>query len=292
MDAKSVVLRQQMRNRVLEEIYDQTGGAAMRCASIDEVANKLGIGDEDWRDVHDYLLRSHFLDLRGPRLVSMTNGGARYVENLVLKRQEQRYKLLRAFYEKVESRTDAFISQQQMAECAARVRVPHADADLAWQWLKDEGLLEQKTVINWSITHDGVREVEQSVSAPQEATDHFPADVSNAYHVYNISGPVGAIQSGSGNTATFVQNVAVGNDALNAMAQLRAAAEKLSGTDREEALELVDTIEHQAKVPKPKKALIRQCGEGLATKLKEIDVAALMGLIMRGIEIAQSAGLG
>jgi hypothetical protein len=288
MDGKTVAQRQRVRDLVLEEIHDQTGGEPMRFASIDEVAKKLGLG-EDWREAHSYLLQSGYLEMRGPRLISMTNYGVRYMEDLVLKRQEQRYKLLRAFYDLVGSRTEAGVSDQQMTECAARVRVAKDDAMLAWQWLKNEGLLQQRTPVRWMITHDGVREIEDSVTSPQEATTHFPPDVSNTYHTYNISGPVGAIQSGSNNTATFVQNVALGTDAVNAMAQLRAAAESRDGDDREEALELVDAIEEEAKASKPKKALIKQCGEGLATKLKGIDVVSLVGIIMRGIEIAQSA---
>jgi hypothetical protein len=288
MDAKTVAQRQRTRDRVLEEIHDQTGGEPMPGADIDDVAAKLGLGEE-WREAHSYLLQSRLLDMRGPRLVSMTNHGVRYMEQLVLRRQEQRYKLLRAFYEAVNSRTEAVLLQQHLADVAKRVRVSQDDAELAWRWLKDEGLLESRGVLAWGITHAGVVEVEESVSSPQEATPHFPANVSNVYHTYHIGGSVGAIQSGADNTATFVQNVALGTDAVNAMAQLRAAAEQRSGEDREAAIELVDAIEEQSKAPRPKKALIKQCGEGLATTLKEIDVVSLVGIIMRGIEIAQSA---
>jgi hypothetical protein len=104
---------------------------------------------------------------------------------------------------------------------------------------------------------------------------------------------VGTIQSGSHNVAHVVQNVAIGDDVVRAIARLRQAANSLDGDDREDAVALVDGIEQQVKSAKPNKTMIKAAGESLASKikLKEIDVVALLSLIMNAATAFAHAGM-
>lgn len=293
MEAKSVARQREIRDRFMEEVYDQSGGDPMCWPDVDEVAQHLGLEYDEWRPVHTYLLRAGLLDSRGPRLVSMTTYGVDYVENMVLKRQEQRFKLLREIYEALEGSQSKVLPGKGFYECADAVRLARSEAEDAREWLYKQDLLRGFDGEGGvQLTQSGVQEVERSLAHPNEATEHFPMSVvQNVTHNYQISGPVGALQSGSHNTATVVQNVAVGDSAMTALAQLRHAAEKLSGEDREEAIELVDTIEEQVRSRKPKKSVIKQCGEGLAGKIKEIDVVALVSLLLNAAQAASAAGM-
>jgi hypothetical protein len=200
---------------------------------------------------------------------------------MIQRKQEQRFALLRNVYDATGGRTSVSIDNEELTECGRRAGLDDSQTQAAEEWLTNEGLLEGVTLQSVSLTHQGVVEIEASMTDPEEPTDHFPASViQHVTNNYQINAPVGSIQTGSQNTANVTQSVAVGDEVMKHIVTLRQAANKLDADRREEALELVETIESEAQSSKPKKSVIRQCGEGLKTLLAPIDVVQIVAMIM------------
>ena len=117
-------------------------------------------------------------------------------EEIVLMRQQNRYRLLRRFYEEVEGRTStpvdfwAFAKQEGLSP---------DEAEDALDYLTDEGLVEPVAMGGLrTLSHAGRREVEASVRSPATSTPHFPGTVIATYHFHET---VGVVQTGASSTA-------------------------------------------------------------------------------------------
>jgi hypothetical protein len=136
----------------------------------------------------------------------------------------------------------------------------------ACNYLVGEGLIvamievaEFPAPIGVQITHKGIDEMEQTLEAPTEPTQHFPPAVS----VINIHGSVigSPIQSGSPGAQ---QEVSVGDLNLDAVHEfLGQYAAQAAGLDlpvaaAEEMAAEIDTVKAQLRSPKPKHRIIRE----------------------------------
>jgi hypothetical protein len=113
------------------------------------------------------------------------------------------------------------------------------------------------------MTHQGVREVEDAESRPQEPTLHFPA------HIVNITGGniiaggnfQGPVQQG---TSHSTQTVSTSPNDLQPLADfVREMKAALGGSDipqeaKQEALAEIAVIEAQLVSPRPKQGIIRE----------------------------------
>jgi hypothetical protein len=191
------------------------------------------------------------------------------MKDVVEARDRQRYRLLKAAYEILGPQTNASIDLQEVAE---RAGISADDAQLAHQYLTNEGLMK------WfghdlGITHEGIREAEDSIRRPDRGTEHFsPA-------VINIHGNVGAVQTGQGSVAHVSQGTrAATEDGTRELLQrLRDHIEEEPGDNRADAKELVESIEQQVEAGAPKRRVLRALTESLITVLttpKAIEAAA------------------
>lgn len=151
------------------------------------------------------------------------------------------------------------------SDITAQLGLDAKASDVIAEYLVQEGLLEWTTMGLISITHYGVREIEQAVAEPDTPTEHFPplAFTQNVIHVESMVGS--AIQQGSSDSTQSVGAPALDVNALrDVIAQLEAAlaAIVLEDDERAEASAQIATMNAQLGSPKPRPAILR---ESLAT---------------------------
>lgn len=137
----------------------------------------------------------------------------------------------------------------------------------ACNYLIGEGLVVPKLAveefpapIGVQITHWGIKEMEQSLEAPDQPTQHFPPAIS----VINIHGPVigSAIQSGSPGAQ---QDVSIGDLDLGAVHEfldqfdVQVADLDLPSPAAQELAAEIATVKAQLSSPKPKHHIIKAC---------------------------------
>lgn len=126
------------------------------------------------------------------------------------------------------------------------------------EYLRDESLLESKTLGGGiSITHDGIIEIEYSLTNPDSPTDHFLPI--NVIHIENMNNS--AIQQGSNySTQNINFNVDKSEDLKKIINELEDIKEQLT-LDRlvfEELVSEIDTLKSQIKSPKPKNIIVTE----------------------------------
>jgi hypothetical protein len=135
----------------------------------------------------------------------------------------------------------------------------------ACQYLEGEFLIEgtrtmwgHLTPFAVNITHQGIKEMEQSLQAPARPTEHFPPAISIIHVEGSLIGS--PIQSGSpGARQEVTVDINLG-DVRDFIGQLESALPGLN-LPAEESQELaaeVATIRAQVESPKPKKNIIRE----------------------------------
>jgi hypothetical protein len=113
-------------------------------------------------------------------------------------KQQLRYQLLAKLYELTEgSRRNRVDVDQLMDESGVERKAFYH----VLQYLVDEGLAKRINLVA-EITHEGIREMEESLQAPTESTTHFSAQIIQHFH-----GPVGAVQTGSQPVADVTQQI-------------------------------------------------------------------------------------
>lgn len=130
------------------------------------------------------------------------------------------------------------------------------------QYLINEGLLDARGLGGGiGISHNGVLEIEDSLSNPTKSTEHFPPV--NIINVQSMNNSV--IQQGSNHSTQNVnitsKNV---NDLKNFIAELKQSIDKmqLETEKQSELLSEIATLEAQSNSPKPKASII---GEALVS---------------------------
>lgn len=123
---------------------------------------------------------------------------------LVLKKQQNRYKMLKAVYEAGSSEYRP-VNFYDIGKELGLVREEINDAEL---YLLGQGLItrfdDQGGV---RLMHRGTVEVENSIQHPNKPTEHFSTQVIQP--VQNFYGAVGAVQTASYSTASVTQNIGV-----------------------------------------------------------------------------------
>jgi len=180
----------------------------------------------------------------------------------IQKRQAQRLLVMQAIFEASGGSESTSVSGPELLE-----KLGLSDQDLgdACQYLEGEHLIEGTRTM-WghltpyiiNITHRGLKEMEQSLQAPNEPTEHFPPAIS----IVNVHGNIigSAIQSGSpGARQEVAAEISIG-DVRDFLAQLEKSVPELNLRE-DESQELtaeIATIKAQVASPKPKKNIIRE----------------------------------
>src|ERR1044071_675704 len=128
--------------------------------------------------------------------------------------EKRRFKFLKGVYDASEGVAGRTLNAAALQEALG------FDGAEAWKimlYLTKQGLT--KVGNGWvEITHQGMLEVEAAHRRPDQPTEHFESEAFRS--VVNVYGPVGALMTGAGATASVVQN--------------------LSGTDRAEILKALE----------------------------------------------------
>lgn len=207
-----------------------------------------------------------------------------------------RFKLLRALYEF--SGGDQF-KWAPLSDLGALAGLNEAQADLASEYLKSEGLLEYMAFGPLvGITHRGVKEVEDALEHPDRPTRYFsPVSVMNVgvmigstvHAGYNRSGDnisIGgdAIGSAVGRDAGVkardivaqVQNSGIDDDLKRKLATAAEMIDALDGStdDRVDAADALGKLNEEMQKPSPEPARVRR----LLNHVKDIapPVASLL----------------
>jgi hypothetical protein len=179
------------------------------------------------------------------------------------RRRANRLRVMRAIFDMSGGSEDQEVLGQELT---AQVELTPQELGDACHYLAGEGLIEEampdmgaSPVPYWiNITHQGIREIEESLQAPTEPTEHFPPVVS----VINIQGNVigSPIQSGSPGAKQDVSlEISLGNirDFLSQLEQTAPTLELPAEASQELAAEIA-TLRAQVDSPKPKRHIIRE----------------------------------
>jgi hypothetical protein len=178
----------------------------------------------------------------------------------VINEDKIRYTVLRKLYEKAGPSEDLIIpyrdlvTEEELNENQVRPIV---------KYLENEGLT--KVNLNGgdapvlSITHQGIKEVEQSIKQPDKPTEHFQPIV-----IQTFLGPVGVVQTGNDNTANVTQHNTLDiSEALKLIQELRQQALSLPQEKQEEAIEQLEDIEAEIQLPNPKPSRVKATMQAL-----------------------------
>ena len=147
-------------------------------------------------------------------------------------------------------------------------------------YLSDEGLLKHRSLGGGIvITHDGIIEIEDSLSNPDNSTRHFLPI--NVIHIENMTNS--AIQQGtSSSIKTTDFNIDKSDDLKRIISGLENIKEQIT-IDRlvfEELVSEIDTLKSQAKSPKPKNIIVTESLKTIRSVLEGVAGNAATPLII------------
>lgn len=179
------------------------------------------------------------------------------------KRDHNRHALLRAVYELADGEaTD--VDYSSMYKKGEELGMSHEETESAFSWLQDKGLLKGHTNTSFTLKREGVDEMEESLRDPAHRTEHFPPIAT--FNTINIhGGAVGSVQTGSHNVANVAQqfNTSAVADVLKLIEQLKGHLGEVQEEHQQEATELVEAIEEQAKSSSPKASRVKSYAQAL-----------------------------
>jgi len=162
----------------------------------------------------------------------------------------QRLALLEAIYELADGNENALVP---IHEAFQQAGIDGLSAESAMTWLTNEGLATKATNDHARLLHDGVAEYEKALKDPEHATAHFQPSVINT--VFNI-GTVGNLQTGANSTINQTAGTP-GEQLPRLLAELRAAAQQIDGSTRDEVTEVIDSLEAATKKPKINATMVK-----------------------------------
>jgi hypothetical protein len=175
----------------------------------------------------------------------------------IVEKQKKRYSLLLKIYEL----TDGDEAKPIMLETPG----PEAELLSAIDYLSGEGLVESLAdgVPFVRISHQGVVEVEKSITNPREPTEHFLPQVIQYFYA-----TVGSVQTGEQSVAYVSQNI--GNpEVLQLVEMLRSHLDNGSLESEREGNELVDGLQGEVKAVSPNQSRVKLYLKGLETFMKD-----------------------
>lgn len=194
--------------------------------------------------------------------------------NSIQNKKQDRFKFLKAIYDAVDGEQNSIIDGALIGQ---NLGFDRSYTKNVFYYLQEEALIEGMGAgLHLSITHYGIKEVEQALSEPEKPTEHFlPFNQYNTINISNMNG--GAIQQ-----ATINSNISiVSNDTIINVENYIEKIRKFVNEDiedkelKDELLADIETISQQSKSPKPKSAILKLT----LNSIKDILVGSLGGAI-------------
>ena len=186
-----VALYVDIAHRLPENITD----SELQCA-IEELVNKKYIVFEPGPGVRTRFVQGPFFSAWKKEIekqINMLTGNDTMVN--LNKLNEMRFGFLKALYDESKGNSFNIVDMNQIGKSLS---FTNENLDTVTKYLSDEGLLEYKTLDGGiSITHYGIKEVEDALGSPKEATEHFPpiVNITNIGSMQNSNLQQGNIQS-------------------------------------------------------------------------------------------------
>lgn len=149
----------------------------------------------------------------------------------------------------------------------------------AARYLSDEGLLTIRDDDGSGhsprgpylfLTHKGIVEVEQSITRPTKATEHFAATV-----IQHFNASVGTVQTGPNSTTHATQQFGADPpEIFKRTESLRRHVQTFPEGSREEATQLIEALEDELRLSKPRKVRVKAF-------LRELDTMTDAGPIKK-----------
>lgn len=196
--------------------------------------------------------------------------------------QRKRFQFLQKLYEDTNGSEFESINLSELGE---KLGFSDSETDKTYDYLHAKGLIEDVDLGGSAgITHQGIVEVENALSKPDEPTSYFPPI--NYIHVEQMIGS--QIQQGKNQSS---QVLTFNNNDLEAIlkfvSDLRSQLSelKLNEEIRAEVTSDITTIESQAKSPRPKSTIIKECLSSIKTILEGIAGNVIATLLIQQISI-------
>jgi hypothetical protein len=187
-----------------------------------------------------------------------------------------RFLFLKKIYETTNGERHAGIG---VDELAADFKMEIKEAQNIIDYLCEEGLLRRIAMRIVGISHEGVLEVEEALSNPDQATDHFlPFNVINIGQMHNSTLMQG--NTNSSLTSITISKTTSGN-ITELIKMLKKDIDKLGllAEDQGDLNAEINTMEAQLKSSKPKTNILKEC---LITTRSILEKAA-GGVVAHGI---------
>lgn len=172
-------------------------------------------------------------------------------QNIILKKQENRYKILLELWRAAEGREYTMVN---FFDVASNVGFDKEQATEIYYYLSGEGFFELDAAGGAvTLSHRAIVEIEKSIKYPQHSTEHFPSTV-----IQNFNAPVGSVQTGNHNAANVNQNIGQNfSEILEQLTTLKNQFQMSSAIDKEEAVEIVDDLQKEIVKEMPNKNKIK-----------------------------------
>lgn len=177
--------------------------------------------------------------------------------NNIEEKKKKRFLFLQNLYNR---KTEAGLQIENTEDICKDLGISFAEGDLIVDYLNDEGLLKSQSDGNQiiSITHAGIIEVEEALSKPNQATEHFlPLNMIYVGEMHNSQ----IMQGSTGSNQTF--NLTEHN--LESLEKFIEIIDKRfselqfnSDDDKYEAIAEIQTIKTQLVSPRPKELVIQE----------------------------------
>jgi hypothetical protein len=132
------------------------------------------------------------------------------------------------------------------------------------------------------LTHKGIVEVEQSITSPTKATEHFAATV-----IQHFNASVGTVQTGPNSTAHATQQLVAGPpEAFKRTESLRRHVQTLPDGPQEEATQLIEALEDEFRLSKPRKARVKAFLRGLDTMTDASPVKKVLKTLAKQYDVS------
>jgi hypothetical protein len=176
--------------------------------------------------------------------------------NFIEEMRKNRFQFLHRLYEKTEGNEHEMVN---MWDLGNELGFDRAETDKISQYLVGEYLMEYAAmggIIN--ITHQGIIEVENAISHPEEPTQYFPpVNIINIHHMESSQIQQGTVESTQSqhiesktknDISEFVELV------KTKLPDLRLDAEDLAEIEAD-----INTVQSQVSSSRPKKSILREC---------------------------------
>ena len=182
--------------------------------------------------------------------------------NIVLEKQKRRYELILELWKKVNGKEYTDVNFWKVAD---NLGFSKDEATEIYHYLMNEGFFSSRRAGGGvSLSHRAIVEIENSISNPQQSTEHFPATV-----IQNFNAPVGSVQNGNHSISNVNQNIGQNfSEILEQLAIIRSQFQSSSVADKEDFIDIVNDLEKEIIKENPNKSKIK----GFLTTTKDFAV--------------------